>query len=276
MIGSLARGQHETSFRPRRAGGAARPGQAPARPVSRRIASARDRLPSGESTTQDGRGPPTPCGRTRSVQRVIAVVLADAQPLFRDAAARVVRQDPELRLVAEVTDGRAAVAIAAHDPDVALVARDLPDLTGDRVLAAIVRDRRRTRLVLLDSASVPDAWTLLGDGAAGVLSRRIAPEALRARAAPRGPRRDRAVRRGAARARRRGPRAQRRGRPLLSPRERGGALPVADGFSAPQIAGRLQIATSTVRTHHKHLLVKLDAHDRAQLVRHAMRRKLLD
>jgi len=208
---------------------------------------------------------------------VIAVVLADAQPLFRDAAARVVRQDPELRLVAEVTDGRSAVAaIAEHDPDVALVARDLPDLTGDRVLAAIVRDRRRTRLVLLDSAPVPDAWTLLGDGAAGVLSRRIAPEALR-RALHRVARGETVLCDEAQTALAAEVRARSAdGRPLLSPREQEVLYLVADGFSAPQIAGRLQIATSTVRTHHKHLLVKLDAHDRAQLVRHAMRRKLLD
>jgi two-component system, NarL family, nitrate/nitrite response regulator NarL len=208
---------------------------------------------------------------------VIAVVLADAQPLFSDAAARVVRQDPELRLVAEVADGRSAVAaITAHDPDVALLARDLPDLAGDRVLAAIVRDRRRTRVVLLDSAPGPEAWTWLGEGAAGVLSRRIGPEALR-RALHRVARGetvlcDEAQTALAAEVRARSV----GGRPLLSPREQEVLYLVADGFSAPQIAGRLQIATSTVRTHHKHLLVKLDAHDRAQLVRHAMRRKLLD
>jgi len=63
---------------------------------------------------------------------------------------------------------------------------------------------------------------------------------------------------------------------LLSPREQEVLYLVAEGLSAPQIAGRLQVATSTVRTHHKHLLAKLEAHDRAQLVRHAMRRKLLD
>ncbi|MDA0184368.1 response regulator transcription factor [Solirubrobacter phytolaccae] len=212
-----------------------------------------------------------------SVRRVIFVVLADPQPLFRDAVARVIRQDPELQLVAEVSGGRAALAaVVAHDPDVALVARDLPDLDGERVLAATVREHRRTRVVLLDSAPGPDAWSLLGDGAAGVLSRRVAPDALRA-AVHRVARGETALCDEAQTALAAEVRARSAAdRPLLSPREQQVLDLVADGLSAPQIASRLQVATSTVRTHHKHLLVKLDAHDRAQLVRHAMRRKLLD
>jgi two-component system nitrate/nitrite response regulator NarL len=208
---------------------------------------------------------------------VIEVVLADAQPLFRDAVARAIRQDPELQLIAEVADGRAAVAaIKGRMPAVALIARELGELDGDGVLAAVVREGMATRVVLLDAAPGPDAWLLLGDGAAGVLSRRVTPDALRAAV-------HRVARGGIAlceeaqaavaveiRARRAAE------RPLLSPREQQVLDLVGDGLSAPQIARRLHLATSTVRTHHKHLLDKLDARDRAQLVRHAMRRKLLD
>lgn len=208
---------------------------------------------------------------------VVAIVLADTQPLFRDAAARVLRQDPELRLVAEVGEGRAALAaLERHDPDVALVARDLIGLDGDGVLAAVIRDRRRVSVVLIDASPGPDAWALLGEGAAGVLSRRVSPEALRD-AVHRVARGETALCHEAQTAIAAEVRARcATERPLLSPREQEVLYLVADGRSAPEIARRLQIATSTVRTHHKHLLVKLDAHDRAQLVRHAMRRKLLD
>lgn len=208
---------------------------------------------------------------------MIAVVLADAQPLFRDAAARVFRQDPNVRLVAEVAGGRAALAaIAAEDPDVAVVARELPDLDGERLLAAVVRDGRRTRVVLLDPEPGPDAWVLLGDGAAGVLSRRVSPDALRA-AVHRVARGETALCEEAQTALAAEVRVRRAtDRPLLSAREQEVLYLVADGLTAPQIARRLQVAPSTVRTHHKHLLVKLEARDRAQLVRHAMRRKLLD
>jgi two-component system nitrate/nitrite response regulator NarL len=209
---------------------------------------------------------------------VIRLVLADAQPLFRDAVARVLRQDPEVQLLAEVAGGRAAVAaIAERRPDVALVAVDLPDLPGDRVLAAAVRAGSGTRVVLIDAVPGLDAWSLLGEGAAGVLSRRVSADALRT-AVHRVARGQTALCHdaqtavaGEVRAR-----AATSDRSLLSPREQQVLDLVADGLTAPQIARRLQLAPSTIRTHHKHLLAKLEARDRAQLVRHAMRRKLLD
>jgi two-component system nitrate/nitrite response regulator NarL len=207
---------------------------------------------------------------------VIAVLIADAQPLFRDALARVVQQDPELRLVAEAADGRAVMAaIRAQRPAVALVARELPELGGDGVLAAVVRDRLDTRVVLLEARPGRDVWALLGRGAAGVLSRRVSADAVRAavhRVADGGiamcPDAQLALA-GEARARR-------PERPLVSPRELQVLELVADGLSAPRIAQRLQLGNETVRTHLKRLYDKLEAHDRAQLVRHAMRRGLLD
>lgn len=212
-----------------------------------------------------------------SVAVVIEVILADSQPLFLDAVARVIRQDPELRLVAEAGDGRTALSeIRGRAPAVALVARELRDLDGDAVLAAVARDRLSTRVLLLDATPGPQAWALVGAGAAGVISRNVTPEALRA-AVHRVARGDIVMceqtqtavaveiraRRGVERA-------------LLSPREQQVLDLVGEGLSAPQIAVRLHVATSTVRTHHRHLLEKLDARDRAQLVRHAMRRRLLE
>jgi two-component system nitrate/nitrite response regulator NarL len=208
---------------------------------------------------------------------VITVVIADAQCLFRDGLARVIHQDVGLLLLREAEDGRAVVAsIRELAPDVALVARDLPGLDGDRVVAAVSRERLATRVVVLDATPGAHVWDLLGGGAAGVLSRRVTPDGLRA-----------AVRHAAGggtalceeaqaaigleiRGRHQG------ARPLLSAREQEILELVGDGLSAPQIARRLHLAPSTVRTHHKHLLAKLEARDRAQLVRHAMRRKLLD
>jgi two-component system nitrate/nitrite response regulator NarL len=208
---------------------------------------------------------------------VVTVLIADAQPLFRDALARVVRQDPELQLVGEHEDGRAAVrAIRDRSPRVAVVARDLPGIDGAHVLAAVTRERIASRVVLLDAAAGSRAWELLGDGAAGVLSRRVTADALRAsihRVAGGGTAlcdEAQAAVAGEIRAR------EAARRPLLSPREQQVLDLIADGLSAPQIARRLQLATSTIRTHHKHLLAKLEARDRAQLVRHAMRRRLLD
>jgi two-component system nitrate/nitrite response regulator NarL len=208
---------------------------------------------------------------------VIDVIVSDAEPLFLDGLVRVIRQDPELRLVADAADGRAALAaIRSHRPAVALLARELVELSGERVLGAVVRDRLPTRVVLFDAAPGDEVWDVLGGGAAGVLSRRVSGEAVRAAV--------RCVARGgtvlcadaqAAVARQIRAR-QVRERPLLSGREREVLRLVADGLSAPEIAGRLQLAPTTIRTHVQHLLDKLEARDRAQLIHNAMRKNLLD
>jgi two-component system nitrate/nitrite response regulator NarL len=208
---------------------------------------------------------------------VIDVLVSDSQPLFLDGVVRVIRQDSELRLVAEAADGSAALAaLRRHRPAVALVAADLRGLAGDRLLAAVTRERLPTRVVLLEADPARSTWDALGEGAAGVLSRRVTPDAVRSAV--------RCVARGgvalcdeaqdavAGEIRARRPLE----RPLLSPREQEVLELVADGMSAPAIARRLHLAVTTVRTHIQRLYDKLDASERAQLIRHAMRQKLID
>jgi two-component system nitrate/nitrite response regulator NarL len=50
----------------------------------------------------------------------------------------------------------------------------------------------------------------------------------------------------------------------------------ADGYSAPEIAERLTLSPTTVRTHLQHLYDKLGVSDRAAAVAEAMRRGLLE
>ena len=150
------------------------------------------------------------------------------------------------------------------------------DAGCERLLAVVRRERLPTRVVVLADDPATATWDALGVGAAGVLSRRATSDAVRGAV--------RAVAAGgvalcgeaqdavAGEIRARRPAEG----PLLSGREQEILELVADGANAPAIAGRLQIATATVRTHIQHLYEKLDAHDRGQLVRHAMRRKLLD
>jgi two-component system nitrate/nitrite response regulator NarL len=208
----------------------------------------------------------------------ISVVVADAQPMFRDGLVRAIRQDSGFQLVGEAEDGRAALAaVEARRPHVLLVDRDLPGLSGLRVLRAIRRDELETRVVLVTNAvDGADAYEALRCGASGLLSRLCGVDEVRAavrRAADGGVTLcEQAVASVARELRLRDP----EGRPPLSAREREVLGHVADGLSAPAIARRLGVAPRTVRTHLEHLYDKLGAGDRAQLVALAMRRGLLE
>ena len=103
---------------------------------------------------------------------MIDVVVCDGHPLFLDGLARVIRQDRDLRLVAEAGDGREALAaIRAHQPQVALVTESIGDLGLSRLLGAVARDSVPTRVVVVHPDPRSVAWDALGRGAAGVLSR---------------------------------------------------------------------------------------------------------
>jgi two-component system nitrate/nitrite response regulator NarL len=208
---------------------------------------------------------------------MIDVLVCDGHPLFLDGLVRVIRQDRELHLVAEACDGSTALAaIRAHRPHVALVAEELGDLSVVRLLGALAREAVTTRVVLVHADPGTIAWDTLGRGAAGVLSRRVSADGIRTavRLVARGeialcPEAQAAV---AAEIRLRRPTEG----PPLSPRELEVLRLIAEGLNAPAIAARLQVATTTVRTHCQRLRDKLEARDRAQLVYHAMRLNLLD
>lgn len=208
---------------------------------------------------------------------MIDVVVCDGHPLFLDGLARVIRQDRDLRLVAEAGDGREALAaIRAHQPQVALVTEAIGEVCLARLLGAVARDSVSTRVVVVHPDPRTVAWDALGRGAAGVLSRRVSADAVRTavRHVARGeaalcPEAQAAL---AAEIRVRRPTDG----PALSPRELDVLRLIAQGMSAPDIAARLQVATTTVRTHCQRLREKLDAKDRAQLVHNAMRLNLLD
>ena len=60
----------------------------------------------------------------------------------------------------------------------------------------------------------------------------------------------------------------------LGPREREVLQLLAEGHSSPEIAGRLHIAASTVETHRRNIMKKLDVHSIAELTKYAIREGL--
>jgi DNA-binding NarL/FixJ family response regulator len=50
---------------------------------------------------------------------------------------------------------------------------------------------------------------------------------------------------------------------------------LADGLSSKDIAGRLELSVKTIDVHKYNLMRKLDIHNRAELVKYAIRKKLV-
>jgi two-component system nitrate/nitrite response regulator NarL len=223
-----------------------------------------------EMTGEDGSGMGNGCQ--------VGVVIADAQPLFRDAVARAVSLHAALRLVAVAADGREALsAVRRLRPDVAVLDLELPGLGGRRVLDAIERDGLPTKVVVLSAAIGADAtFGALGAGAAGYLSKTVDRDglcsAIQAAAMGESPF-DPPVQTVVAREIRLRHRVE---RPLLSGREREILGLIATGRTGPEIGRQLHLSSSTVKTHTAHLFEKLRASDRASAVATAMRRGLLD
>ena len=66
------------------------------------------------------------------------------------------------------------------------------------------------------------------------------------------------------------------GRPDLTPRESEVLHMIAEGMSAPEIARRIHLSPTTVKTHLHTLYEKLGVSDRAAAVAEGMRRGLLE
>jgi two-component system nitrate/nitrite response regulator NarL len=208
----------------------------------------------------------------------IRVFVADDHPVFRDALGRSVNAHPRLELIGSAGDGRDALEqLRALEPDVALLDYRLPSLDGLEILRAIQQEGRTTRVVMLtgdgSSESVYDAVTL---GAAGYLTKASTIDDIYA--AIIGAAAGETVLAPAAQA---GLVEQLRARelgerPALSTRETEILRLIADGLASPEIATRLSIKPSTVKTHVGNLFEKLGVNDRAAAVADAMRRGLLD
>ncbi len=209
----------------------------------------------------------------------VTVLVADDHPLFREGIARAVRERPDLELVAELSDGRAALEyIRAMSPSVAVVDLRLPELDGVAIANAVSRDGLPTRVLVLSAFTEPRlVYEAMAAGAAGYFSKDADREAVLDAIA--------GVARGESRVE---PRLQAglfgelRGRahdderPRLTPREREILGLMADGLSAPAIGNRLYVATATVKSHQARIYEKLEVSDRAAAVAEAMRRGLLE
>ncbi|MDX3803983.1 response regulator transcription factor [Streptomyces sp. AK04-3B] len=202
------------------------------------------------------------------------VVLADDQTLVRTGFRMILRSDG-IEVVAEATDGSEAVdAVRRTRPDVVLMDVRMPEMDGleatRRILSGVPGEPRVIILTTFDLDRY--VYAALSAGASGFLLKDVTPEQLISAV--------RTVRSGDAllapavtrrlveRFTRQGTESTTIHRDLasLTSREREVLGLVARGLSNAEVAGRLHLAETTVKTHVSRVLGKLHLRDRVQAV----------
>ena len=203
---------------------------------------------------------------------MIDVLVADDQELVRDGLRAVLEADAGIRVIGEAADGRSAVELArALRPTVVLMDVRMPVLDGIAATAEILADPPSPYVLVLTTFDLDEyIVAALRAGASGFLLKdapreRIIEAVVRvangeAQLAPQ------VARRLVERVLSASPtHPSRAGRlPDLSPRETDVLRLLARGLSNAEIAGRLYLAHTTVKSYVASVLAKLGVRDRVQ------------
>jgi DNA-binding NarL/FixJ family response regulator len=204
---------------------------------------------------------------------VIRVLVVDDQALVRSGFRMILEAREDLEVVGEAENGREAVDLAlATEPDVILMDVRMPELDGIDATSAILASGSTARIVILTTFDLDElVLRAIRAGASGFLLKDVRPadlvDAIRliaqgdALLAPKVTRRllDRFAHQI----------EDERTPPALeslTDRELEILRLVAQGLSNAEIAGRLFVSETTVKTHVSAVLRKLELRDRVQAV----------
>jgi DNA-binding NarL/FixJ family response regulator len=203
----------------------------------------------------------------------LRVVIADDHPVFRDGLQMTLADEPDMTVLAAVSDGEAAVAETLRTgADVVLMDLRMPGLGGIEATARIVAQQPATAVVVLTMSDDDNSvFAALRAGARGYLLKEAASEdvarAIRSVAAGEavfGPRIADRVIAFFSTANARSERAV--AFPQLTDREREVLALVARGQDNNTIARQLFLSEKTVRNHVSACLHKLQVASRAEAV----------
>ena len=218
---------------------------------------------------------------SRGAQKKITVLVCDDHELFREGVKTILNSQPDMKVVGEAADGEQSVERAIElDPDVVLMDISMPVLKGFDAVRRIRKTRPSIKVLILTVYDDEDLVArCLDAGAAGYVLKDSPPLQLvyaihtvlqgHQFLSPK-------VLTGLVRQYISQPLDFKEGYDLLSDREREILVLLAEGLSLKEIATRLDLSVKTVDAHKYNLMRKLDLHDRSELIRYVIRKKLID
>ncbi len=202
---------------------------------------------------------------------MIRVAIVDDQAMVRAGFRLIVQSQSDMQVVGEAADGQEAVDLVRRErPEVVLMDIRMPKVDGIAATREIVGV---TRVVILTTFELDEyVFDALAAGASGFLLKAARPEdlvhAIRVVAAGEALLAPSVTKRLIEEFAKRPEPALRRPKQLdsLTEREREVLQELAGGFTNAEIAQRLHVSETTVKTHVAHLLDKLGLRDRVQAV----------
>lgn len=213
--------------------------------------------------------------------RQIKVLICDDHALFREGVKTILARSNRIEVVGEAADGIRAIELARKlAPDVILMDISMPVLRG---LDAVRRIRKRSpgaKVLMLTIYEDEDVVArCLEAGAWGYIVKDAPPSqlvyAIEAAAHDQQYMSPKVMKPVVGRYVKREEKSSTR-YDLLSDREREILVLLAQGASLKEIASQLNLSVKTVDAHKYNLMRKLDLHDRAGLIRYAIRSKLIE
>ena len=202
---------------------------------------------------------------------MIRVAIADDQTLVRSGFRLILDGRPDIEVVGEAEDGAEAVELVGKlEPDVILLDIRMPNLDGIEATRRIVADGHSTRILILTTFDLDDyVHDAIRAGASGFLLKDVRPaqlvDAIRLVASGNALLAPTALQRLLERFRSPDPPGD-DVLPNLTEREREILQLIAEGLSNSEIASRLVLSETTIKTHISNLLRKLGVRDRVQAV----------
>lgn len=212
----------------------------------------------------------------------IRTLIADDHTLLRNGICALLEDEPDILIVGEASDGREAVRLADQlKPNVVLMDIAMPLLNGLEATRQIKREHPGITVLVLTMYDNEEYFReMLEAGASGYIVKRAAATELVTAL--------RAVYNGEAvlspaitrllledylnhdiRSEKDDPNA-------LSPREREVLQLIAEGKTSREIAEILDLSVKTVQSHRTSLMQKLDLHDRGDLIKYAIQKKIIE